>query len=488
MPGRERAVDDPRRGATGAPSTTTSRSSDRGGRLADLAMAGVVRRRRARASRRGPRSAGGRAAPASSSRAARTTPGEALYASSTIDDAAGADHRRAVRRPRRRGEPGDDLVERRGPRRARRRRRRARCGPRAARAPAISTSGRRRGSRGGTSCRRSRARRRRPRGRRRRPRSRRSSRGRACARPSARTRGSSALRIATPPSPAAGSASTSSAFASSIASIDPIRDRWTGWTAVTIPIDGRPIAASSRISPPTYIPISRTAASCSGPSRSTVSGRPTSLFWLPSVRSVANRRSRTPATASLVEVLAMLPVIPTTSGENRRAPGGGDRMQRRGACPATRTTVTSPSASSGASPASASGSRRTSIAGGARRGRLRRGTGGRRSARRRARRTGCRARRAGSRRLRRGSARSLRRRRVPPVTAAISSAVEPGGGTATSRTAECRIGRGHGLTPASARDATRPRGSRNGVADRVVRDPPEQLERHHRHLEVARGG
>ena len=175
------------------------------------------------------------------------------------------------------------------------------------------------------------------------------------------TRGSSALRIATPPSPAAGSASTSSAFASSIASIDPIRDRWTGWTAVTIPIEGRPIAASSRISPPTYIPISSTAASCSGPSRSTVSGRPTSLFWLPSVRSVTNRPSSTPATASLVEVLAMLPVIPTTSGENRARQAAATACSARNGS-ATRTTATSPRDSSGASPASASGSRRTSIA------------------------------------------------------------------------------------------------------------------------------
>ena len=43
--------------------------------------------------------------------------------------------------------------------------------------------------------------------------------------------------------------------------------RWTAWTAVTTPIDGRPMAARSAISPPTYMPISRTAASCSGPRR-----------------------------------------------------------------------------------------------------------------------------------------------------------------------------------------------------------------------------
>ena len=50
-----------------------------------------------------------------------------------------------------------------------------------------------------------------------------------------RTIGSSALRIAVP---VAGSASTSSALAASIASSEPIRERWTGWTAVTTPIGG----------------------------------------------------------------------------------------------------------------------------------------------------------------------------------------------------------------------------------------------------------
>ena len=163
-----------------------------------------------------------------------------------------------------------------------------------------------------------------------------------------RTRGSSALRMATPPSSAVGSASTSSAFASSIASSDPMRERWTGWTAVTIPIDGCPIAASSRISPPVYMPISSTAASWAGPRSSTVSGMPTSLLRLPSVRKVANRCSRTPATASFVDVLAMLPVTPMTSGEKRRRHAAAVACRPRSVS-GTSTTVTSPSASSGGS-------------------------------------------------------------------------------------------------------------------------------------------
>ncbi len=117
--------------------------------------------------------------------------------------------------------------------------------------------------------------------------------------------------------PALGSASISSPLAASMASRVPILERWTAWTAVTTPIRGRAMAASSAISPPTYMPISRATASCSGPRRRSVRGRPISLFWLPSLFSVRNWRASTAATASLVEVLAMLPVIPTTSGSNR---------------------------------------------------------------------------------------------------------------------------------------------------------------------------
>ena len=141
--------------------------------------------------------------------------------------------------------------------------------------------------------------------------------------------------------PSGGSASSSSPLAASIASSEPIRARWTGWTAVTTPIRGWAIRARSAISPPTYMPISRTAASCSGPSRRTVSGRPTSLFWLPSLRSVRKRLARTAAMASLVEVLAMLPVTPTTSGLNRRRQPAATAPSAATAS-ATRTTVTSP--------------------------------------------------------------------------------------------------------------------------------------------------
>src|SRR5665811_1104133 len=82
-------------------------------------------------------------------------------------------------------------------------------------------------------------------------------------------------------------------------------------------IRDRPSRASVAISPPTYIPISRTAARCSGPRRRSVSGSPISLFAFPSLLSVGSATARTAAVASLVDVFARLPVIPTTSGSNR---------------------------------------------------------------------------------------------------------------------------------------------------------------------------
>ena len=136
---------------------------------------------------------------------------------------------------------------------------------------------------------------------------------------------SSALRIAVPP---AGSASTSSALASSIASREPARSRWTGATAVTTP-DRRPAEGGQRrrSRPPTYIPISRTAARCSGPRRRSVSGSPISLFWLPSLLSVGIAAARTAAVASLVDVLATLPVMPTTSGAKRARQAAADGLE-----------------------------------------------------------------------------------------------------------------------------------------------------------------
>ena len=148
--------------------------------------------------------------------------------------------------------------------------------------------------------------------------------------------------------PSGGNASTSSPLARSTAASVPIRDRWTAWTAVTTPIAGFAIAARSAISPPTYMPISSTAASCSGPNRRTVSGSPISLFWLPSLLSVRRAVPRTAAIASLVDVLAMLPVTPTTTGSKRRRQPAAT-APRAAAPSGTRTTVTSPSESGSAS-------------------------------------------------------------------------------------------------------------------------------------------
>ncbi len=286
--------------------------------------------------------------------------------------------------------------------------------------------------------------------------------------------------------PSGGSASSSSPLAASIASSDPIRDRWTGWTAVTTPIRGRAIRASSAISPPTYIPISRTAASCSGPSRRSVSGRPTSLFWLPSLRSVRKRPARTAAMASLVEVLAMLPVTPTTSGSNRRRqPAASAPSAASGS--ATRMTVTS------------SSSRRVGDLAGRRRARPLPGdrVGEDRRAHRCARRAAPRTpRRVGPARESTAAprmGRSDRARSRPPVRRTRSSAVKAGAGGcpgagvdgSTSVTVASVAQAVRHRSGAVARVAGRRGRQQVGGGDRIGRDAPEELEGHHRHLEVA---
>ena len=79
---------------------------------------------------------------------------------------------------------------------------------------------------------------------------------------------------------------------------------------------GRAIRASAAISPKPEMPISTTAASCSGSMRETVIGTPIWLFRFPSVFRIVYRLARTPAIISLAEVLPTLPVMPTTGSES----------------------------------------------------------------------------------------------------------------------------------------------------------------------------
>ena len=105
---------------------------------------------------------------------------------------------------------------------------------------------------------------------------------------------------------------------------------------------GGAMAARSAISPPTYMPISSTAASCSGPRRRTVSGRPISLFWLPSLLSVRSRRGQDRGDGLLGRGLGDAPGDADDERvEARRQPAA---TAPSAAMPsATRMTVTSPS-------------------------------------------------------------------------------------------------------------------------------------------------
>src|SRR3990170_7932405 len=103
---------------------------------------------------------------------------------------------------------------------------------------------------------------------------------------------------------------------------------------------GRATRARWAISPPTYMPISRTATWCSRRSRRTVRGTPISLFSLPSLLRTVRFVSRTVAMASFVELLATLPVTPTASTSKRRRQAAA-RAARAASPSATRITVTS---------------------------------------------------------------------------------------------------------------------------------------------------
>ncbi len=81
---------------------------------------------------------------------------------------------------------------------------------------------------------------------------------------------------------------------------------------------GRASAASAAISPGALVPISITAERVACRSRSSVSGTPSALLNERSLATTDPRDASAAATSSLVVVLPLLPVMPTTSGQ--RAP------------------------------------------------------------------------------------------------------------------------------------------------------------------------
>ncbi len=114
------------------------------------------------------------------------------------------------------------------------------------------------------------------------------------------------------------------------------------------------------MSPGSYMPISRTATSSVGDSRSNVSGSPISLFSLALLRSTCQRVASTSAVCSLVDVLASDPVTPTTSGSNRSRHAPAAR--RRASSGSSTTTTATPGLPS--SPSSASSAASSSVDGG----------------------------------------------------------------------------------------------------------------------------
>ncbi len=101
-------------------------------------------------------------------------------------------------------------------------------------------------------------------------------------------------------------------MASAIASTEGKNSRCTGATLVIVATSGSASVERARISPGADMPISSTAAVCSGRRRRRVRGRPYWLLRLPSVLSTGPRVARRCAVMSLVVVLPTEPVTPTT--------------------------------------------------------------------------------------------------------------------------------------------------------------------------------
>ena len=97
---------------------------------------------------------------------------------------------------------------------------------------------------------------------------------------------------------------------------DPRPSRWAEWILVMTAIVGAPIRASRSISPGTFIPISTTAAPCSGPRPRSVRGRPMRLLKFPVFFNTFRLRLKIAAVISLVLVLPLLPETAITGMSN----------------------------------------------------------------------------------------------------------------------------------------------------------------------------
>jgi hypothetical protein len=127
--------------------------------------------------------------------------------------------------------------------------------------------------------------------------------------PNRATTGSSAFRMATPSS---GSASTSSALARATVSRDPNISRCAAPTFVRTPTVGRAERHSISMWPSPRLPISSTSASVPSGALRIVSGTPTSVLNERGLACTRNREASTARDRSLVVVLPVEPVIPTT--------------------------------------------------------------------------------------------------------------------------------------------------------------------------------
>ncbi len=162
----------------------------------------------------------------------------------------------------------------------------------------------------------------------------------------ARTSGSSALSTAVP---SGGRASISSPFAAAIACRLPNSPRWAAPTLRTRPIAGGAMAHSAATCPAPRAPISATRNRVVLSHRSTVSGSPISLLKEPADATVGPRAGSRCASTSLVLVLPLDPVSPTTVGRGCSSPRRSNSRSRtarasrpRAATPSSTTMAGTP--------------------------------------------------------------------------------------------------------------------------------------------------
>ena len=109
------------------------------------------------------------------------------------------------------------------------------------------------------------------------------------------------------------SARTTSACSAATSSTERMNSWCSRCALVITPIVGCAIAASSRVSPRWFMPISNTASRCGARNASSASGRPIALLKLPGVAATASSPTAARKIAAIISFVVVLPLLPVTT-------------------------------------------------------------------------------------------------------------------------------------------------------------------------------